>query len=160
MSVILRIGTLGGTGATTIIRPQAGTSFPVTIRAPIQTGPGGQHGASTLTGVTSQAIRLTTPGTAGTIAGQAGAVHFVPVSLSTASGQTVSSAGTAVRHASGGSSSATNLPTVSFRPGQAAIVTAPRQTVVAATGQQSNPTSATDQSGTTLFWLQGIRSVF
>ena len=154
MSVILRIGTLGGTGATTIIRPQAGTSFPVTIRAPIQTGPGGQHGASTLTGVTSQAIRLTTPGTAGAIAGQAGAVHFVPVSLST--GQAVSSAGTAVRHASGGSSSAANLPTVSFRPGQAAIVTAPRQTVVAATGQQSNPTSATDQSGTTLFWLHGI----
>ena len=60
----------------------------------------------------------------------------------------MSSAATAVRHASGGSSSASNLPTVSFRPGQTAIVAAPRQAVVAAAGQQSNTTPATDTSGT------------
>ena len=137
---------MGASGATTIIRPQTGASYPVTIRAPLQTGSVSQ-GTSAITGVTSQAIRLTTPVAGGAIAGQASAVHFVPVSLSAAAGQPVSSTGTAVRHASGGSNSSSNLPTVSFRPGQAAIVTAPRQTVVAGTGQQSNPTSATDQSG-------------
>ena len=139
---------MGGTGATTIIRPQSGTPYPVTIRNPIQTGPTAQ-GPSSLTGMTSQAIRLTTPGASGTITGQTSAVHFVPVTLATSTLATsASSSGTAVRHASGGSSSTTNLPTVSFRPAQAAIVTAPRQTVLAATGQQSNTTPVTDSSGT------------
>ena len=137
---------MGASGATTIIRPQTGASYPVTIRAPLQAGPASQ-GSSALTGVTSQAIRLTTPVASGAIGGQASAVHFVPVSLSTAAGQPVSSSGTSVRHASGGSTSSSNLPTVSFRPGQAAIVTTPRQTVVAGTGQQSNPTPVTDPSG-------------
>ena len=148
-------GAVGGTGATTIIRPQSGAPYPVTIRAPLQTGPASQ-GASSLTGVTSQAIRLTTPGASGAITGQASAVHFVPVSLSTAAGQPVSSSGAAVRHASGGSSSGTNLPTVSFRPGQAAIVTAPRQTVVAASGQQSSTTPVTDSSGMTYYTTDNI----
>ena len=118
----------------------------MTIRAPIQAGPTSQ-GNPTLTGVTSQAIRLTTPGVSGAITGQASAVHFVPVNLANASGQPVSTSGTAVRHASGGSSSSSQLPTVSFRPGQAAIVTAPRQTVVAAAGQSSNTTPGSDPAG-------------
>ena len=147
MNFFILLGTIGATGATTIIRPQTGASYPVTIRAPIQTGPSSQ-GNSTLTGVTSQAIRLTTPGVGGGITGQTSAVHFVPVSLASASGQPVSSSGTAVRHASGGSSTSGQLPTVSFRPGQAAIVTAPRQTVVAAAGQASNTTPGADPAGT------------
>ena len=134
---------MGGTGATTIIRPQAGATYPVTIRAPLQSGQTSQ-GASALTGVTSQAIRLTTSGASGGITGQTSAVHFVPVSIATATGQPSSSSVTAVRHASGGSSSSSNLPTVAFRPGQAAIVTAPRQTVLSATGQ---PIPVTDPSG-------------
>ena len=134
---------MGASGATTIIRPQTGASYPVTIRAPLQSGPA-SLGSSAITGVTSQAIRLTTPVGSGAIGGQASAVHFVPVSLS---GQPISSTGTAVRHGSGGNTSSSNLPTVSFRPGQASIVTAPRQTVVAGPGQQLNPAPVTDPSG-------------
>ena len=98
--------------------------------------------------MTSQAIRLTGPGTSGGIAGAPSAVHFVPVTLSAAGGQPVSSTATGARHASGGSSSASNLPTVSFRAGPTAIVAAPRQSLVAAAGQQSNTTPVTDTSGT------------
>ena len=146
VNFFIKLGTIGATGATTIIRPQSGASYPVTIRAPIQAGPTSQ-GNATIPGVTSQAIRLTTPGVSGAITGQASAVHFVPVSVANASGQPASSSGTAVRHASGGSSTSSQLPTLSFRPGQAAIVTAPRQTVVAAAGQTSNTTPGSEPAG-------------
>ena len=137
--------TLGGTGATTIIRPQTGTPYPVTIRAPMQAGPG-----QTTQGTAATAIRLTGPGSASSIGGQPSVfqeqkVHLLPVSI----GTTVPSGGS-TRHASGGSSSlgSSNLPTVSFRPGQATIVSAPRQAVVTATTVAGQTSAAADSTGT------------